>query len=249
MQYKEYGIQNEDVIILLHGGGLSWWNYHDEAQLLKDRYHVILPILDGHGGCDRHFTSIKDNARKIIEFIDQKFNGSVLLMGGLSLGGQILLEILSSRKDITRYALIESANVIPSRVTGTILERSLILSYRLISNPSFAKAQFRNLRIRDELFNDYFRDTCRIEKTDLISFMKASTSYSLKPSLKQSEAEIHIYAGAKDNLNIIRSAKMIKALIKDSTLTFVDGLYHGQLSLNHPDMYAGIISNITGRSK
>ena len=30
MEYKEYGSKNKDIIILLHGGGLSWWNYIDD---------------------------------------------------------------------------------------------------------------------------------------------------------------------------------------------------------------------------
>ena len=25
MEYKEYGSKNNDTIVLLHGGGLSWW--------------------------------------------------------------------------------------------------------------------------------------------------------------------------------------------------------------------------------
>ena len=33
MEYKEYGSKNNDIIILLHGGGLSWWNYIDEILL------------------------------------------------------------------------------------------------------------------------------------------------------------------------------------------------------------------------
>lgn len=37
------------------------------------------------------------------------------MMGGLSLGGQILLEILSQRKDICKYAIVESVLVIPSK--------------------------------------------------------------------------------------------------------------------------------------
>ncbi len=31
MNYVEYGKENSDVIILLHGGGLSWWNYKEVA--------------------------------------------------------------------------------------------------------------------------------------------------------------------------------------------------------------------------
>ena len=28
----EYGKFNKDTIILLHGGGLSWWNYEEVAK-------------------------------------------------------------------------------------------------------------------------------------------------------------------------------------------------------------------------
>ena len=52
MQYVEYGTHNSQTVILLHGGGLSWWNYREVAQLLADKYHVVLPILDGHADSD-----------------------------------------------------------------------------------------------------------------------------------------------------------------------------------------------------
>ena len=68
---------------------------------------MVLQILDGHAGCDKQFTTIENNALDIIEFVNSKLGGSVLMMGGLSLGGQILLEILSQRKDICKYAIVE----------------------------------------------------------------------------------------------------------------------------------------------
>ena len=67
MNYIEYGKENSKVIILLHGGGLSWWNYREVAELLQADYHVILPILDGHAESDRDFTTIEDNAKEIIK--------------------------------------------------------------------------------------------------------------------------------------------------------------------------------------
>ena len=117
MIFQEYGTNQKEAILLLHGGGLSWWNYREAAELLQEKYHVILPILDGHAGSDRPFTSIEENASEIISFIDERLNGSALLIGGLSLGGQILLEMLSQRGDICAYALVESAAVIPSRLS------------------------------------------------------------------------------------------------------------------------------------
>ncbi|HOC34921.1 MAG TPA: alpha/beta hydrolase, partial [Ruminococcus flavefaciens] len=61
MNYKEFGKDNPKTIILLHGGGLSWWNYREEAEALKNEYHVVIPILDGHAGSDKHFTTIENN--------------------------------------------------------------------------------------------------------------------------------------------------------------------------------------------
>ena len=91
MKIVEYGKQNQEVILLLHGGGLSWWNYRSEAELLSDRYHVVLPILDGHADSDEDFEGIEENAARMISHIDREYGGSVLFIGGLSLGAQILV--------------------------------------------------------------------------------------------------------------------------------------------------------------
>ena len=69
MKTVEFGKENIDVIILLHGGGLSWWNYTETAELLKNRFHIVIPILDGHTGSDVSFTSIENNAKEIIDEI------------------------------------------------------------------------------------------------------------------------------------------------------------------------------------
>lgn len=73
MNFKEYGDIKNNTIMLLHGGGLSWWNYRDEAEKLQNDFHVIIPILDGHSESDRDFTSIEDNAQEIIEYIANNF--------------------------------------------------------------------------------------------------------------------------------------------------------------------------------
>lgn len=65
----EYGKENKEIIMFLHGGGLNWWNYKEIAEMLKDKYHIIIPILDGHFGNNRLFTNIEDNAKDIIKTI------------------------------------------------------------------------------------------------------------------------------------------------------------------------------------
>ena len=246
MNYVEYGKKNSKVIILLHGGGLSWWNYREVAELLQSDYHVILPILDGHAQSDRDFTTIEENAKEIVEFIDEQFGGSVHLIGGLSLGGQILVEILSQRKDICQNALIESALVIPSKLTYAMIKPAFGSCYGLIRHRWFSKLQFQSLRIKQDLFQDYYRDTCGISKENMISFLEENSVYSLKEAIKECNAKVHIFVGEKENHAMRKSATIIHDKLRNSYLHVLPNMYHGEFSINHAKEYVEKIVEIVG---
>ena len=246
MIFQEYGTEHKETIILLHGGGLSWWNYRDAAEVLQDEYHVILPILDGHAGSDRSFTSIEENASEIIDFIDKNFGGSVLLIGGLSLGGQILLEMLSQRRDICTFALVESAAVIPSKLTNALIGPTFGSSYSLIRNRGFARLQFQSLHIKSELFEEYYRDTCQISKQDMIAFLKANTAYALKDSFCETAAEVHVYVGEGETREILRSAEAICKMLPSVKLHRMKGLKHGEFSINYADKFVDALKRVVG---
>ena len=244
MNCREYGTEHRETIFLLHGGGLSWWSCREAAELLQARWHVVLPILDGHAGSDRSFTTIEENAAELIRWIDERLGGSVLLIGGLSLGAQVLLEMLSQRGDICRHAFVESAAVLPDKLTHALIGPAFGSSYGLMKRRSFAKLQFRSLHIKPELFEEYYRDTCAIAKPDLVAFLKASTVYTLKSSLKNCTAEVHLFAGEKETRTVLRSIEAIRAVLPGCDATILPGLYHGEFSINHPADYARMVEAI-----
>ena len=241
MTVIEFGKQNKDTVFLLHGGGLSWWNYREVATLLEKDYHVMLPVLDGHADSDTTFTTIEDNAARLISYIDINFGGQVVILGGLSLGGQITLEILRQRPDICRYALIESALVKPSKLTAALIDPTFGMSYGLIKQRWFAKMQADYLGIPKELFEDYYRDTCAITKADMIAFLKANCTYKIKAGLAETTAKVKIVAGSREQNNILNSAKLIYQAIPGSQLEILPGLRHGDLSINHPERYVQML--------
>lgn len=244
MHYVEYGKENNNIILLLHGGGLSWWNYEDTAKSLQKDFHIILPILDGHAESDKPFTTIEDNAAEIIAFIDTHFGGSVFMIGGLSLGGQILLEILSQRNNICKYAIIESALVIPSKITHSMIKPAFGSCYGLIQYKWFSKIQFKSLKIKPDLFDCYYKDTCDISKNDMIAFLQANSLYSLKESIKSCEAKVFVFVGEKENNTMLKSAEMIHQTLRNSFLQVIPKLYHGEFSINHGKDYANKIREI-----
>lgn len=244
MVVKEYGSENKDVIVLLHGGGLSWWNYIDEIELLKNDFHLVIPILDGHAGSDCDFSTIENNAAEIIKYIDDNFQGKVKLIGGLSLGGQVLIGILSQRENICEYALIESALTVPMPITYKLIKPTFGMSYGLIKKEWFSKLQFRSLKMPEKIFPIYYEDSCKISKDNLIAFMRANANYTIKPSLSNSKAKALILVGEKERPIMIKSAKIIHEKLLGSKLKILDGYYHGDISLNQPKQYVETLLNL-----
>ena len=237
MQYEEYGLHHNNTILFLHGGGLASWNYIEEVKQLQDRYHIVIPVLDGHSGSDQKFTSIEDNANRILEYIDKNCSGKVFMICGLSLGGQILVEMLSKRNDICKYAIIESALVLPMKTTFALIEPTFSMCYPLIRQKWFAKAQFRSLHIQKSFFDNYYRDSVAITKENMIAFLKANSNYELKEGIRGCQAKVLVAVGSRESRIMQKSARLLHEMIPHSRLETLSGYYHGELSLNHPKQY------------
>ena len=157
------------------------------------------------------------------------------------------MEMLSQRRDCCRYALIESALVKPTKLTAALIAPTFGASFGLIKQRWFAKLQASYLGIPKELFDEYYRDTCKISKADMISFLKANSLYTIKPSLSATKAKVKIVAGSREQGNVLDSAKLLQRAIPGSSVEILAGFRHGDLSINHPETYARILTEWIGR--
>ena len=244
MNTVEFGKENSQVIILLHGGGLSWWNYREVSSLLSAQYHVVIPLLCGHAGSCCSFTTIEETAEKLKKFIEDNYGGKVLAIGGLSLGGQILTQLMSIAPKICQYAVIESALVIPMKLTNLLVGPMSAMSYGLIQKRWFSKIQFQQLHMPADLFEEYYQDTCRISKKDMTAILKSNSSYTLKPSLADTSAKVLITVGEKEIPIMKRSADRIHHFLPDSQLHILPGFQHGDLSMHHPEDYVNLLKSV-----
>ena len=151
---------------------------------------------------------------------------------------------MAERPSFGECAGIEGAGVIPSKVTNALINPMLDMSFGLIKKKSFARLQFKSLKIKSALFQNYYEDTCKISKQDMIAFMKANTSYSCKEEIGRTTAEVTVVIGAREQSNMISSARKLHQMIPGSTLFIKDKLYHGEYSINHPAEYAEYINSL-----
>ena len=71
--------------------------------------------------------------------------------------------------------------------------------------------------------------------------MRANCTYSIKPALSGTKAGVLIVAGAEEQKNIRDSAELLCKAIPGSQKLLLKGLYHGDLSINHPQQYAQML--------
>ncbi len=241
MLFKEFGNRNSKTIILVHGGGLSWWGYKSVAELLEKDYHVVTPVIDGHGeDADNTFISIEASAKKLIEYIDSAHGGKVFAIAGLSLGAQILTEVLSLRNDITEFAIIESALVLPIRGTATMASANKLL-YGLIKQKWFSKMQAKSMAVPKEMFEFYYDDSIRMSKQSLINITLSNGNYYVKPTLSETKAKALIIVGNNEIGIMKKSASKLIEAILESKLYIAEDMRHGELSLVHPQKYIGLL--------
>lgn len=238
MQFKEFGENHLPTIILLHGGGLSWWSLTGIIDELQTRYHVVAPIIDGHGvDGATSFVSIEDSAEKLIRYIDEACQGRVFALGGLSLGAQIVTEVLARRADIAEYAILESALVIPIKGIASLTAASYQLFYGLVKKKWFSKLQAKSLFVPEKMFELYYRDSMNISKQSLIHVTVSNGSYGIKDTLKKSKANVLIIVGEKELGIMKKSAKLLNDTLPCSRLYIAEHMGHGECSLAYSKTY------------
>ena len=244
MQFKEFGDKSSKTIILLHGGGLSWWSFKDVAVLLENGYHVVAPIIDGHGeDGNTNFISIEDSAKKLIEYIDSDCGAKVFALAGLSIGAQIVTDVLSQKSDIAEFAIIESALVIPIKGAAAMAKTNNLL-FGLIKQRWFSKMQAKSLALPNELFELYYNDSVKMSKQSLINITLSNGNYKIKDSLSKTQAQVLIIVGEKEIGMMRKSAEMLHSSIQNNRLYVAPKMKHGEMSLLYPQKYVECLKSL-----
>lgn len=245
MIFNEIGNKELPTMIFLHGGGLSNWSFNNIIDELKKDFHVVTPIIDGHGEAGEiEFISIADSAAKLIDYIDAQYNGQVFLLAGLSIGAQIVTEVLSQRENITQYAIIESALVYPIKGIGSTTIPLYNMCYGLIKQRWFAKMQAKTLSVPISMFEKYYQDSLKMTKHSLINMTLSNGNYTLNNNIANTKARVLIIVGEKEISIMKKSAQKLHEVIHGSELYIAPNMKHGEISLKYTEKYIKLLRSL-----
>ncbi|MGI6110082.1 MAG: alpha/beta fold hydrolase [Eubacteriaceae bacterium] len=246
MKFREFGDSENPTVIFLHGGGLSWWSLREVIQYFKKDYHIITPIIEGHGEAGNEcFQSIEESAQHLLCFINKRCNGHVYAVAGLSIGAQIAAEVLSLDPEIAEYAVFESGLACPSKTGACRLITPIVgKSIGLVRQRWFAKMQAKALNLPEEMFERYFDDSRCITEESLKNMTMSNLNFHLQNGITKTHARVLIIAGEKENNAVLKSAHLLNDTIPHSSLYIARGLKHGELSLKFPEQYAELLRHL-----
>ena len=250
MKFHEFGDKNLPTILLIHGGGSSWWNYLRQARILSEKYCVILPTLNGHGEeYQLDYVSTEDSALEILNYIKANCGGKVVAIGGVSLGGQIAMELLSLDSDIAEKAIIDGSLCIPQPGLAKISIFLVSIFGKLMFSKFSCKLQlgmmnkiYPKLAYPEELKAYYLEDLPRTPIKTLVTIYKTYMGhYKLKSSISKSKAKVLYIYGEKE-LNCVKaSAKLFQQLYPNTILYEAKGDNHGYLSAYLPQEWVDLV--------
>ena len=253
MIFHEFGDKNFQDILLIHGGGNSWWNYLRQARMLSDKYHVILPTLDGHGEeYQKEYISTENSAQQIFEYIKNNCDRKLLVIGGVSLGGQITIELLSLDSDIAEKAIIDGSICIPQPKLARICTVIVKLFGKIMFSKSASKIQlglmkkmYPNMAYPEEIENYYIEDMPRVPIKTLVTIYQTYMGrYRLKDTITESKAQVLYIYGEKEMKCVKESAKLFQKMHPDCTLYEAKGYNHGYLSTYLPLEWMELVNHI-----
>ncbi|WP_285761647.1 alpha/beta fold hydrolase [Nocardiopsis ansamitocini] len=234
MYVDESGTPGRPGLLFVHGGGVAGWMWEHQRAHFSADHHVLVPDLPGHGrSAEQAYTSNRAAAEALAELIAQRTDGGRASVVGFSIGAQVTIELVSRFPHLVNSAVIVSALARPVRV-GPLLPGLMAVTAPLARNRLFARAQARALRLPDERFEDYFRDSRAMSRPTLAAIGRENFSFRIPEEWDVQHVPSLIMAGDREPKALLDSVRELHRRAADSELYVAPGLGHG-IPLQTPD--------------
>jgi pimeloyl-ACP methyl ester carboxylesterase len=206
--YEEHESTGEPII-LIHGGAGGIWTWTPTIQLLPE-FYCLMPELPEHGSSQSNgFFSIKSTADQIIGFIKETQLRRISLVG-LSVGGQIAVEILAKAPELIKCAVISGALTfpLPGYRIGLYSEAIMAFLYRVGVHPWKRNDAWIRLNMKTSAgmpesgFSDFKKNFQSLTLSGWTNAMSEFYRYRLPDGLEKANVPTLLVAGMHEKTDI-----------------------------------------------
>ncbi len=215
---------------------MGGWSWEPVVERLP-HYHCLVPDLPEHGQSliEGPF-SIADAARRMIALVDDRAHGGHAHLIGVSLGGQIALEMMSVAPKIVDRAVISGTLVRPVR--GRWLTNLLMRAYMPFRRLDFLiRANQRSLGVPNRYLPQFREDTRNLSADALGRIFSENANFRVPYGLRFVDVPTLVLVGERELEATRLSAREIVGTLQNAQGRMVQGLSHNW-SLEEPGLFA-----------
>jgi len=225
MKYTVEGNENGKLIVFINGAGVSKWMW-DEQKILCNQYKCLFFDLPGHGeNCNVDFNTIEEVSRFVAEVVKKESVDGKAFIIGLSIGGQIVLNMLRNHRDVICKAIVVSALNKPMNGIKVLFGPMVSMCMPLIRNKKFSEYQAKAFALPSNWYERYYEDSLKITKKTLLRIIEEAMSFNFND--KVTGIPTLILVGEKEKRIMIKSAKKTLSMVENSIGYVVKGASHG----------------------
>jgi len=237
MKFYEFGTRNEKTLMLLHGNASTWkMSFGKSIPLFAKQYHVIAIGLDGFDPTEKtEYISGKDEAEKIVQYVQTNHDGEIFAIYGSSLGCVPAIYACIDKKIRVGNVILDGAEYINLGIfTGVIAKVQKKIVKRVISGKARMLLSMMGLQgyTPNELAKMIYADAT---ETTLRNTLYTCTAFfrEAKNIEPQSDIRAACWYGSKER-NMKKSIKLLGRIFPKMEVKVFEGYGHGDI-LQHPE--------------
>ncbi len=239
MDILEYGSKENKSIIFIHGFQCPYQIWNRYIDYYKGKYHVIIPILEGHNPKKKEkFVSLQHTAKKIEDFYISNYGTDVYAVYAISYGGIIAANIWQNRRLNISKLIFDGS---PLTSYPKILKSYLTNFYMQVTHKSQRRdkktlAQAVNGICPEEYLNDFLQVLDNMSDENIRNYIEAWSNYRLPKNIDTATTKVYFFYGTKSNEILARkSAKYMKKYYSNSEIIRLNGKGHCETALFYPN--------------
>ena len=242
MKFLTYGEKSNPAILLIHGMGCTAaQSFASAREKLENRYHVIMPCLDGYDGTSSTFSSMAEQAEKIAAYLKETDAERLYMVLGMSMGGFIAMELLCKYAVTTNILILDSGYLKKQYFAKPVAAFVAYGFSKLIAGKD--NAFIRGAMKRMMGFSFRKDDLCAsATKETIYNSEYTCLSYQLPNLMRLASTKLQYWYGSREPF-MIKGMRVLKKHMPHMEEICLGDYGHGEIMATNPSLYAALIEN------
>lgn len=229
MHVEQRGNKDAETIVFIHGGGVGGWMWEEQLKAFAD-YDCLVPDLPEHGeSAAISPLTLEDCAERIAQLIRDRASGGKAILIGHSLGGKVIVQLLSQYPELVKKAVVASALFRPMLSMNAFLNRP---TYRMIvwmmKQGRLLDMQAKQFKFPNAAYEENFKKDTRAQTVATLEHIydELNKHLTIPLGLYRARLPVLVVAGEKEPKAMRGSVDDLIGMLPDAKKHMIPGALH-----------------------